>query len=121
LLYNERTKRIIDGHARKKISKGKVPMLIGDWSEEDERKILATLDPLTAMAEASEQALSELLSASTWASDTLQEMLSGLAPEPLPDNADGQEFDESCANDVKMITCPKCGHGRYEAQTEVEQ
>ena len=29
LLYNERPKRLIDGHARKKISKGKVPVLIG--------------------------------------------------------------------------------------------
>src|SRR5260370_23230818 len=36
LLYNERTKRLIDGHARKKVSSGKVPVLVGSWSEEQE-------------------------------------------------------------------------------------
>ncbi len=43
LLYNETTGRFIDGHARKKVSKGKkVPVLIGKWTEEQERKILLT-------------------------------------------------------------------------------
>ena len=27
----------------------------------------------------------------------------------LPADADGKEFDESCADDVKMTECPKCG------------
>src|SRR6516225_2336792 len=51
LLFNERTNRLIDGHARKKISKSqeKVPVLIGSWSEEQEKKILATLDPLASL------------------------------------------------------------------------
>src|SRR5260370_41634912 len=48
-LYNERTGRLIDGHARQKIALAqgtdKVPVLIGDWTEEQEAKILATLDP----------------------------------------------------------------------------
>jgi hypothetical protein len=55
-LYNERTGRLIDGHARRKVAleqgSAKVPVLVGDWSEEQERKILATLDPLAAMATA---------------------------------------------------------------------
>jgi hypothetical protein len=63
LLYNERTKRLIDGHARKGLSApGKpVPVLVGSWSEEQERKILATLDPLAAMAETNREALARLL------------------------------------------------------------
>src|SRR5438552_14111717 len=61
LLYNERTKRLIDGHARKRISTAKVPVLVGSWSEEQELKILATLDPLAAMAEADKDALDALL------------------------------------------------------------
>ncbi len=40
---------------------GKVPVLIGRWTEEQERVILATLDPLASMAEANEGALHELL------------------------------------------------------------
>lgn len=64
-LYNERTKRLIDGHARKSValSQGceRVPVLVGSWSEEQERKILATLDPLGAMAERDNEALQALL------------------------------------------------------------
>ena len=62
LLYNERTQRLIDGHARKELfeGKGKVPVLIGSWDEATEKKILATLDPLGAMAEANQAALAAL-------------------------------------------------------------
>jgi DNA modification methylase len=66
LLFNERTNRLIDGHARKELTAaraagGKVPVLVGSWSEEQERLILATLDPLAAMAEANKDALDKLL------------------------------------------------------------
>ena len=57
LLYNSRTKTLIDGHLRKKVAVGPVPVLVGDWSEDDERKILATLDPIGAMAQADTDAL----------------------------------------------------------------
>src|SRR5437879_9289067 len=62
LLYNERTGRLIDGHARKKIVKdGKVPVLIGSWSADQEHKILLTLDPIAAMAEGDNGAIEKLL------------------------------------------------------------
>lgn len=52
LLYNEVTGRLIDGHARKLVSGSQlVPVLIGRWTEEQERRVLATLDPISAMAE----------------------------------------------------------------------
>jgi hypothetical protein len=63
-LFNERTGRLIDGHARRKValSQGteKVPVLVGSWSRR-RAKILATLDPLAAMAEADGAALARLL------------------------------------------------------------
>src|SRR5262245_34156906 len=48
LLFNERTGRLIDGHARQKVvdPKAVVPVLIGSWSEEAEKRILLTLDPI---------------------------------------------------------------------------
>src|ERR1700687_3688574 len=52
VLYHEKTKHLIDAHARKGISKGKIPVLIGSWTEDQERKILATLDPIGALATA---------------------------------------------------------------------
>jgi hypothetical protein len=64
-LYNERTGRLIDGHARKKraLEKGEkvVPVLIGSWSEEAEAKILATLDPIASMASTNKIKQAELL------------------------------------------------------------
>jgi hypothetical protein len=63
LLYNERTRRLIDGHARKKMAGARtvVPVLVGSWTPEQEKKILATLDPLAAMAQADGEALENLL------------------------------------------------------------
>jgi DNA modification methylase len=81
LLYNERTNRLIDGHARQELfaGKAKVPVLVGSWTEAQERLILATLDPLAAMAEASKQALDELLKNTQTDSEALQAMLAELA------------------------------------------
>jgi hypothetical protein len=65
LLYNARTCRLVDGHARRKLAIANgvesVPVLIGDWSEEQEKLILTTLDPIAAMAEANAQQLDSLM------------------------------------------------------------
>jgi len=63
LLFNERTGRLIDGHARQKVvdATTPVPVLIGSWSEEAERKILLTLDPIAGMAVADIAQLEALL------------------------------------------------------------
>lgn len=76
LLYNETTKRLIDGHARK-AAVGKdeiVPVLIGRWTPEQERKILATLDPLAAMATADADALESLLAETDLAGEGLDDL-----------------------------------------------
>lgn len=82
-LYNAVTRRLIDGHARRKVAleQGceRVPVLVGEWSEEQERKILATLDPLAAMAEADSEKLRELLAGIETESDALQAMMDELA------------------------------------------
>lgn len=101
LLYNERTNRLIDGHARKELfgGAGPVPVLIGSWDEAQEAKILATLDPIAAMAEADKGKLDALLRQVQTESESVATMLqelakdSGLAygnPEP---GAGGDEFD----------------------------
>lgn len=108
-LYNERTQRLIDGHARRKValSQGseKVPVLVGNWTEEQEKKILATLDPLASMAEADKDRLDALLRDVHTGSEALQQMLTDLAEKsgvipgmakPTP-GAGGDEFDASAA------------------------
>lgn len=64
LLFNENTGRLIDGHARREVAIREgidsVPVLMGWWTEEQEARLLATLDPLGAMAETDATALSDL-------------------------------------------------------------
>src|SRR5260370_27868459 len=81
LLYNEKTRRLIDGHVRKELfaGKDKVPVLIGSWDESQEKKILATLDPIGALAEADADALASLLAEIQTDSEPLQALLSSLA------------------------------------------
>ncbi len=103
LLYNEQTGRLIDGHLRKQLAnKGeKVPVLIGSWNAEQEAKILATFDPLAAMAQTDTQAFEELLSSVRFESSAITDMLESLAgaaaapcllqPEDLSEPADQVE------------------------------
>lgn len=82
-LFNERTGRLIDGHARREVAieKGEelVPVIIGSWTEEQERLILASLDPLAKMAEADAAALDALLNTIETESDAITDMLEDLA------------------------------------------
>jgi len=55
---------LIDGHDRRKVAieeGGAMPFLVGSWGPDDEKAILATLDPIGAMAVADVDKLSELL------------------------------------------------------------
>ena len=80
LLFNERTNRLIDGHLRQEISHdGPVPVLVGSWTEEQERLILATLDPIAALAEAESSALDALLRTVETESEAVKALLERLA------------------------------------------
>jgi hypothetical protein len=81
-LYNERTGRLIDGHARRKLAleqgAARVPVLVGSWGEAEEAKILATLDPIGALARADGAALNALLADVRTDSGALRALLEGL-------------------------------------------
>src|ERR1700732_5137578 len=83
LLYNDRTKRLIDGHLRKKIAnkRERIPVLVGSWSEEEEAKILATLDPIGMMAQIDKNALESLLSSVRFESSAITSLLETMAGE----------------------------------------
>lgn len=111
------TLRLVDGHLRREETpEQEVPVLVLDIDDEEEAKLLAVLDPLAAMAEADQTALGKLLHDMEVEDDGLKAMLEGLAEEEgidsyeLPTDADGKEFDESCADDVEIMECPSCGH-----------
>ena len=83
LLYNSLTGRLIDGHLRRKVASDgeKVPVLVGEWTEEQEALILATLDPLAAMAEADAEQVRILLDGLGEQDEAVQAILNGLIPE----------------------------------------
>jgi len=84
-LYNSRTNRLIDGHARKKVAleqgTDKIPVLVGNWTEEQEKTILATLDPLASMAQADSEALGKLLAQIETDNEAIRAMLDDLGRE----------------------------------------
>lgn len=118
-LFNERTNRLVDGHARRKVALDQgarsVPVLIGDWSEADEAKILASLDPLAAMAVADAASLADLLRDVSTGSEALQAMLSKLAESsgvipPTGDVSAPEEFGEVNEDIETEHTCPRCSY-----------
>ena len=88
VLYNESTGHIIDGHLRREIAKrDRIPVLIGSWTEEQERLILATFDPIAAMAQADKDKLLALLSSIETEDKAIHDLLEAVANDerlPMP-------------------------------------
>jgi DNA modification methylase len=94
--------QLIDGHLRAETTPDvEVPVLILDLTEEEADLLLASLDPLAAMAEGDSDALRALLSQVEIDSEAVKKMLSDLAkeygaqPGPKPLDDPGPKFDEA--------------------------
>lgn len=110
VIINERSGRLVDGHLRVELATAhgetSVPAVWVDLSDDEERLILATLDPLAAMAETNRDALGALLGDLIERADALGEMLAGLAasgavaevvaPEAFPEYGDDIETQYEC-------------------------
>lgn len=73
------TLELIDGHLRAEMTPDQdVPVLVVDVNEVEARKLLATLDPLVAMAETNREALSNLLSEIQSEKDKVKAVLDGM-------------------------------------------
>ena len=83
VIVNKRTGYLVDGHARVAVAAQRgetsVPVVYVDLSEDEELLILATLDPLAAMAEADAEVLADLLASVTSEDAALTSMLDALA------------------------------------------
>ena len=116
-LFNERTQRLLDGHLRRKIGiaqrTDKIPVLIGNWTEEQELRILATLDPIGALAQADSAKLETLLREVNTGSGALQQLLAdlavdaGIVPPPVSAAIDpGPQIDRAAELQEKWQTAP---------------
>jgi hypothetical protein len=119
------TYELVDGHLRTEEygPDNPVPVLVLDVTEEEADKLLATLDPLTAMAAADEAKLAELLDGIQMDNAVLGEMLSRLAAgssggvgsggEPIMPSSGSAPPDEfkEYGEDIEIShRCPKCGY-----------
>jgi DNA modification methylase len=84
VLVNRRTGRLVDGHLRVELARARgeptIPVTYVDLSADEEALVLASLDPLAAMAKTDEAKLRELLADVTIGSEALAAMLASLAP-----------------------------------------
>jgi hypothetical protein len=133
---------LIDGHLRaEETPDQEVPVLILDVTEDEAAKMLATLDPLAAMAEADDQKLGELLAGIQTDNAALDKMLKDLAeenqidlhqpgaedlqdPEPQVDRAAelqkewGTALGQLWEVPSNWYKCPDCGEVHYEKADE---
>jgi len=85
IIVNQRTGRLVDGHLRVALARARGmptgPVCYVDLSEDEEKLLLATFDPLTGMAMAEKDTLRALLQEVQTDSAALQELLDMLAAE----------------------------------------
>jgi hypothetical protein len=97
VIVNKRTGFVIDGHLRvaAAISHGDatIPVTYVDLSEEEEGEILATFDPLSAMAAADKGSLVELLNEVTTDNEAVENMLASLSGSLQAQDRELEEID----------------------------
>jgi ParB family chromosome partitioning protein len=105
---------LIDGHLRAETTpRAMVPVLVLDVTEAEADKILATLDPLAALAGADADQLEALLRQVSTGDEALRLMLEQLATDAgvKPPEFEPASFDDQGKlGELAPITCPKCGH-----------
>jgi site-specific DNA-methyltransferase (adenine-specific) len=97
VIVNKRTGRLVDGHLRVELAleqgQPTVPVVYVDLSEADELKILATIDPVSGLAETDREALASVLAQVETDDPGLQALLIHLGKDPASGLLDGVDPD----------------------------
>jgi len=105
--------QLIDGHLRAETTgDGMIPVLVLDVSQNEADKILASHDPLAAMAGADTGKLEDLLGHLETNSKAVQELFDSLAEQhgiESPDFDPTSAESQSRLDEKEPITCPHCG------------
>ncbi|HEU5013968.1 MAG TPA: hypothetical protein VFT66_15715 [Roseiflexaceae bacterium] len=119
VIVNRRTNTLIDGHLRVSLAlrrnEPRVPVVYVDLSEDEEALILATLDPLSAMAATDAAQLDALLREVSSDNAAVMQMLAELAEQAgvvtEGRGLDAPETFNSYGDDIETeYCCPKCGY-----------
>jgi len=83
VIINKRTGNLIDGHLRCQLAAREgqktIPVVYVDVSEDEEALVLATLDPIAAMAATDKQKLNELFAGIESENENIQKMIAEVA------------------------------------------
>lgn len=114
VIVNRTTGHIVDGHLRVSLAisrnEAEVPVVYVDLTEDEELTVLATIDPLSAMAATDSAKLAELLASVQTDDAALEAVLKNIGEGVSIPDGDFPAYDESIGDDVKMCRCPECGH-----------
>lgn len=88
VIVNKRTGHLVDGHLRVTLAMRRdepsIPVIYVDLSEEEEKKVLATFDPLGALAQTDQEILDQLLDGvNSTSSEHLEKLLNKLGTKAL--------------------------------------
>ena len=87
VIINKRTGNLIDGHLRCQLAAREgqktIPVVYVDVSEDEEALVLATLDPIAAMAATDKQKLDELFQDINSDNENVQKLISEIATEHI--------------------------------------
>ncbi|HZU06631.1 MAG TPA: hypothetical protein VFB73_11715 [Chloroflexota bacterium] len=116
VLVNRTTGFVVDGHLRVLLAlrdgQATIPVKYVELTPAEEALVLATFDPLAALAGIDQEQLGALLQEVQTSDAAVQQLLNDLAAEAgvqAPD-VEFPEYDEDAADDVAWLECPACGH-----------
>lgn len=106
--------QILDGHCRaEETPDTEWPCLVVDLTDAEAEKLLATHDPLAAMAEADADALRGLLAGVETENEAVARMLQAIGDEAgaiVPDFEPVGADEQSHLDQKAPTVCPECGH-----------
>jgi len=111
VIVNRRTGNLIDGHLRCQLAAREgaqtIPVVYVDVSEDEEALVLATLDPIAAMAATDKQKLDELFAGIESENENVRKMMDDIAAKEKLDYGDNSELDKYTRNIQAPIYDPK--------------
>ena len=113
VVVNKRTGFVVDGHLRVSMSitnqEPSVPVVYVDLSEEEDALVLATIDPLAALAKTDDDQLRELVT-DLGSDDQLRDLLASVRLPVSAADVPPDDFDGVGTDDHSTFRCPKCAY-----------
>jgi ParB-like chromosome segregation protein Spo0J len=123
IIVNNNTGNVVDGHLRVLVALDRgdqqtLPVVYVDLTDEEERLMLATLDPSAQFAIADKEKLASLLLELKPNSDILNDLLRavGKMNKVKLDGLTGAVVDPSLQPQAHVCVCPNCGQTHYKIE-----